>query len=196
MPLPKFNFGAHFLTAVTFERRPFFAQARCAELLCEELECARQKFGFAVIAFVVMPDHLYLLVWWDTERLPALTVSKVAWAVKGRAARRVVEFLKEAAGVGEGNAFAKPRNAFADPRELLVAARTPRDQAHYRNWQYKVWQQGAGYDFNVYSEAKLGQKIAYIHANPVRAGLVSRAEDYRWSSAAPDCDVKISWPGR
>jgi putative transposase len=27
------------------------------------------------------------------------------------------------------------------------------------------------------------QKVNYIHLNPVRAGLVERAEDYRWSSA-------------
>ncbi|HEY5884010.1 MAG TPA: hypothetical protein VIT88_04950 [Pyrinomonadaceae bacterium] len=26
------------------------------------------------------------------------------------------------------------------------------------------------------------QKVHYIHNNPVRAGLVERAEDYRWSS--------------
>jgi len=114
--------------------------------------------------------------------------------VKGKSARRVVDFLKGAglgAGVGEGTAFANP--AFANP--LLLPARTPRNQAHYRNWRYKVWQQGTGYDFNVYSEGKLRQKIAYIHANPVRAGLVKQAEEYPWSSAAPDCGVKVSWPG-
>jgi hypothetical protein len=26
------------------------------------------------------------------------------------------------------------------------------------------------------------QKVNYIHENPARAGLVERAEDYRWSS--------------
>ena len=27
------------------------------------------------------------------------------------------------------------------------------------------------------------QKVNYVHQNPVRAGLVNAAEDYRWSSA-------------
>jgi REP-associated tyrosine transposase len=27
------------------------------------------------------------------------------------------------------------------------------------------------------------EKVNYIHQNPVKAGLVGRAEDYRWSSA-------------
>jgi hypothetical protein len=33
------------------------------------------------------------------------------------------------------------------------------------------------------SEAVFMQRVNYIHQNPVRAGLVKRAEDYRWSSA-------------
>jgi len=28
--------------------------------------------------------------------------------------------------------------------------------------------------------------VAYIEGNPVKAGLVVRAEDYRWSSAGDD----------
>lgn len=37
--------------------------------------------------------------------------------------------------------------------------------------------------FSIYSEAMFMQKVNYIHLNPVRAGLVERAIDYRWSSA-------------
>ncbi len=33
------------------------------------------------------------------------------------------------------------------------------------------------------SEATFMQKVNYIHQNPVRAGLVERAEDYLYSSA-------------
>ena len=46
----------------------------------------------------------------------------------------------------------------------------------------RLWQ-SKSYTFNVYSEAKLTEKLNYIHLNPVRASLVDRAEDWRWSSA-------------
>ena len=36
---------------------------------------------------------------------------------------------------------------------------------------------------SIFSEAMFMQKVSYIHNNPVRAGLVERAIDYRWSSA-------------
>jgi putative transposase len=45
-----------------------------------------------------------------------------------------------------------------------------------RFWQPK------SYVFHVYSERKLREKLDYMHTNPVKAGLVERAEDWRWSS--------------
>jgi REP element-mobilizing transposase RayT len=44
-----------------------------------------------------------------------------------------------------------------------------------------VWQKSF-YDFVVYSEEKFREKLNYIHANPVRKGLVKDPRDYRFSS--------------
>jgi putative transposase len=38
------------------------------------------------------------------------------------------------------------------------------------------------YDFNVHNEKKRIEKLQYMHRNPVRRGLVSRPEDWPWSS--------------
>jgi len=168
--LPKYNVGAHFLTAKTFQNIPFFHHSGCARIFCEELETARQTYGFHVLAFVVMPDHVHLLLWWEVDKLPNLTISKVAWAIKGRSAKRMVACLKN-------------ETAAASLKGLLRPAHWSLDRPHYRNWQYKIWQRGAGYDFNICSAEKLKEKVGYIHANPVRAGLTSRSEDYLWSSA-------------
>lgn len=46
---------------------------------------------------------------------------------------------------------------------------------------FGLWQSGF-YDFNVYSDATLVEKLSYIHNNPVRSGLVSVPEDYKWST--------------
>lgn len=45
-----------------------------------------------------------------------------------------------------------------------------------------VWQPKY-YSFNIWSERKIHEKLTYMHENPVRAGLVERAVDWRWSSA-------------
>jgi REP-associated tyrosine transposase len=60
-----------------------------------------------------------------------------------------------------------------------------------------VWQ-SKYYGFNVYSRKKLEEKLIYIHHNPVRAGLVEKACDWRFSSArhyelGKSVGVTITW---
>jgi putative transposase len=50
--------------------------------------------------------------------------------------------------------------------------------------RYRFWQRGGGYDRNVMQPKSAYLQIDYIHQNPVRRGLCSRAEDWQWSSAA------------
>jgi putative transposase len=38
------------------------------------------------------------------------------------------------------------------------------------------------YDFNVQTGTKYTEKLRYMHRNPVKRGLVSRPEDWAWSS--------------
>ena len=45
-----------------------------------------------------------------------------------------------------------------------------------------VWQAGY-YDFNLFTDWKTEEKLAYMHQNPVRAGFVERPCDWPWSSA-------------
>ena len=61
-----------------------------------------------------------------------------------------------------------------------------------RFWQPKY------YALALYSVDKIEEKLAYMHLNPVRAGLVSRAIDWKWSSArwyanGRSVGVKIEW---
>jgi len=44
------------------------------------------------------------------------------------------------------------------------------------------WQKGF-FDFGILTEEKFREKFNYIHFNPVKCGLVEKAEDYKFSSA-------------
>ncbi len=46
-----------------------------------------------------------------------------------------------------------------------------------------MWQHGGGHDLNVYSRAKIAEKIEYTHWNPVKRGLAQIPEDWALSSA-------------
>lgn len=61
-----------------------------------------------------------------------------------------------------------------------------------------IWQPRY-YGFNIWSRHKVEEKLDYMHMNPVRAGLVERAVDWKWSSARWYDDKKpvglsIRWP--
>jgi putative transposase len=38
------------------------------------------------------------------------------------------------------------------------------------------------YDFNVYSSCKVREKLEYMHANPMKRGLVKNPSAWMWSS--------------
>jgi hypothetical protein len=57
----------------------------------------------------------------------------------------------------------------------------PTRQAQPTPGPFRLWQPGF-YDFNIFSEEKLLEKLDYIHSNPVRAGFVLSPRDYKWSS--------------
>jgi len=55
------------------------------------------------------------------------------------------------------------------------------DVGHPTRRPFRLWQRGF-YDFNIYSEAKLLEKLDYMHSNPVKAGLVSSPDGYERST--------------
>ena len=59
---------------------------------------------------------------------------------------------------------------------------------HERNKDFQFWIQD-NHPIEVYSNKFIKQKVEYIHNNPVRAGLVEKAEDYLYSSARNYLDM-------
>src|SRR5437660_6617293 len=99
------------------------------------------------------------------------TVSVVVQVLKQRAAHRLLQ-------------KSKPRLQ----REL------------WRTMRPRFWQRRY-YDFNVYSDGKVTEKLRYMHRNPVERGLVPSPELWRWSSyrAFAFCEegvVKLNWQRR
>ena len=48
---------------------------------------------------------------------------------------------------------------------------------------FRFWQAGGGFDRNLWNANAIHNAIKYIEHNPVRAGLVKKAEEWKWSSA-------------
>jgi len=76
----------HFLTCSCYHRQPWLASASRRDLFLQILEETRQRYGFVVAGYVVMPEHIHLLLS-EPERGTPSTIMQV---VKQRFARRVL----------------------------------------------------------------------------------------------------------
>lgn len=54
--------GLYFITTTTHRRRPFFAKDKPKETALNYLSAIRVKLGFKLYGYVLLPDHLHLLL--------------------------------------------------------------------------------------------------------------------------------------
>ena len=125
----------HFITFSCHHRLPYLETPKNKELLEQVIERTRRFHDFLLYAYVLMPEHIHLLLSEPKNH----SLSSTIRVIKGESSK----LLR-----GKRNLFWQPRY----------------------------------YDFNVFTTRKFKEKIQYIHRNPVTRGLVSRPEDYRWSS--------------
>ncbi len=143
----------HFITFSCIHRSPYLNEDRARILFEETLETLRVRHQFFVFGYVLMPEHVHLLLTEPKLQTIATTLS----------------VLK------------------AQTSKLLRGD-------HLRFWQTRY------YDFNVLTHTKHVEKLRYLHRNPVERGLVTRPEDWPWSSfhhyatgAASRVEIESEW---
>jgi putative transposase len=117
---------------------------------------------FLLIAFVLMPEHVHLLVNPTRPDADAESISRFLGKLKRPCSARVKADL-----MASGSRLLE---------RLTVRERPGRSV-------FRFWQEGPGYDRNLNTAKAALAAIDYIHLNPVRRGLVSEATAWRWSSA-------------
>jgi REP element-mobilizing transposase RayT len=200
--LKKFNDKSyiHFVVSKTFGKLevdkdvnkhyrgyPYFKNEKCCQILIEEFKFYRKKLGFKILGYVIMPDHIHMLIWWDLDEKPELTIGKIMQGIKGHSARMIIDYYQQAVKRQQWLPPTQIALSFHTPetvrRQPLLPSTHGRDdnKPHQRKLKYKIWQEDY-YDFNIFTLQKYQEKLNYIHNNPVKAGLVEKPEDYKWSS--------------
>ena len=147
---------AHELTFCCFQRRAFLMRDRSRGYFVDAVRKARENHSFEVWAYVLMPEHVHLLIW---PREEAYSISDITKSIKQSVARTAIAWLRR-----------------ENPSGLAVLA------TGQGSCPYRFWLDGAGYDRNIRKADTLRSVIDYIHNNPVRRGLVDSPEKWCWSS--------------
>lgn len=149
--------GVHHVTFSCLDRLPLFHRAATREAFSLALLAAAAAGELKLFAWVVMPEHVHLLVARGDR-----PIGTALGRLKSRFARSVF--------------------ALWDVERPDAVARLTREDGSRR-----FWLRGEGYDRTMRSDDDCREKSVYIHANPVRRGLVKLPSEWRWSSAG--------WPG-
>ena len=150
---------AHYLTYSCFRRWPLLVGDRARRWVIAALEHTRQKQNVALWAYVIMPEHVHVLL---HPRRPDYAMRRILGCLKFPVARAAKDHLVQT-------------NQTAWLERLTAGDR--------RRRTFRFWQPGGGYDHNVFKEKTLAAVVEYIHENPVRRDLAATPTDWEWSSA-------------
>ena len=124
--------------------------------------CIKNK-GMVLYGYVVMSNHIHMIIQSNDGKL-----SDLLRDFKKFTAKTILE---------------KIQNEPESRREWMLERFKLATETHSRNKNYQFWQYG-NHAEEIFTEHFLWSKLDYIHMNPVRAGIVTRIDDYIYSSAS------------
>ena len=154
---------AHFITATVVDWVDVFSRKAYRNCIIESLDFCIKNKGMILYGFVIMSNHIHLIIQSDKNKLSDLirdfkkfTAKTILHKIETESESRADWMLK--------------RFEFAC-------------KSHSRNEKYQFWQYG-NHPEEIFSEKFFWSKLDYIHLNPVRAGIVVKASHYLYSSAS------------
>lgn len=153
----------HFLTITVVYWIDIFTRKAYRDDILSSLEYCIQNKGMLLFGYVIMSNHVHFIV----------------QSKDGELSNLIRDFKKFTATTILNRLQTEPEGR----REWMLGLFKDATQTHSRNKNFQFWQYG-NHAIEIYSEIFLWSKLDYIHLNPVRAGLVSQASAYLYSSAS------------
>ncbi|MFD0962961.1 REP-associated tyrosine transposase [Pseudofulvibacter geojedonensis] len=160
---------AYFITITTVGWVDVFTRLSQKELLVASLKYCQKEKGLEIYAYCIMSSHIHMLC----RATEGKVLSDVIRDFKKYTSKKIIKTIQE-----------QPESR----REWMLQYFKEACAHLKREQEYKVWQDGYHAEI-VYSNKFIKEKVNYIHENPVKAKIVSNAEDYIFSSARNYADL-------
>ena len=144
-----------FLTATILEWKQLLKPDKYKAIVTESLAFLVKEKRIQVFGFVIMSNHIHI-IW---RCMPTDSPSKVQLSFMKYTAQLIIKDLRN-----------------FHPQVLAHFMVNAKDRKH------QIWERNP-LSIEIRSNDVLFQKLAYIHQNPVKAGLCEQAEAYYYSSA-------------
>jgi putative transposase len=159
----KDNEQLYFITYAVVNWIDFFTRNEYKDVLLKSWQHCCEHKGFEVYAWVIMTNHVHMIIGSnknpledivrDMKRHTSVELKKTLQQHAGESRKEWMLWMMERAGKKNGN-----------------------------NENFQLWQQH-NQPIELTTIEMIKQKLDYIHNNPVKAGIVDKAEEYLYSSA-------------
>jgi REP element-mobilizing transposase RayT len=150
--------GLYFVTATVHQWVDVFTRPIYTDILLDSFHFAQEQRGLQVYAWVVMTNHFHAILSCNE----GFELSNVLRDMKKFTASQIVNAI---------------RNNSQESRRSWLQWLLKNEAGGVKFWA------AGNHPEEIWSQKFFLQKLEYIHNNPVKAGIVARAEDYRYSSA-------------
>jgi REP element-mobilizing transposase RayT len=160
---------AYYLTFQVVFWIDLFSRQLYRDAVVESLKHCQKEKGLEIFAWVIMSNHIHLL-----SRSSTGDLSGTIRDFKKFTSKEFIRLINE----NEESRKEWMLRLFAH------AAKRQNKAGSFQIWTHE------SHAVEIFSNQFISEKVEYIHNNPVRAGIVDRPEDYRYSSAANYSDGK------
>ena len=155
--------GIHFITFAVINWVDVFTRKEYRDIIINSIKHCQIAKGLVLHSWCLMSNHIHLVI-----SAKEHNTSDILRDFKKFTSKQILQAIKE-----------HPQES---RREWMLNIFELAGQQNSRNKTYQFWQQD-NQPKELYSQNFAQQKMAYIHNNPVVAGIVDKPEDYLYSSA-------------
>ncbi|MEZ4990302.1 MAG: transposase [Saprospiraceae bacterium] len=155
--------GLYFLTLQVIDWVDVFTRKIYRDILLSSFKYCCQNKGLRLWAYVVMSNHVHLIVSTDHGKLPDILRD-----MKRFTATSILDTIE---------------NQVESRKDWMLKRFEFTARRHKRNSTRQFWTH-ENHAVELFSGKFIRQKCTYIHDNPVRAGWVNNASDWLYSSAS------------
>ncbi len=155
--------GIYFITFAVVEWVDVFTRKEYANIIIESLRYCIQHKGLKLHAWCIMSNHVHLIISSETNNL-----SDILRDFKKFTSKAIIEAIQNSKEESRKNWM------------LWIFKKA--GERNSRNNDYQFWRQDH-HPVQLETTTFSLDKLNYLHSNPVKAGVVEKAEDYLLSSA-------------
>lgn len=156
--------GVYFITFATIGWIDAFTRKEYRDIFVESLGYCQKEKGLLLYGWVIMSNHVHLIASSKDDYF----LQDIVRDLKKFTSKAILKAIEE--------------NSQESRKEWMLAIFRRAGEYNTNNRYFQFWRQD-NMPIELFTPKVIQQKLDYIHENPVKAGIVEKPEEYRYSSA-------------